>query len=138
MLLISLIAISLAFLESTLIEIPLTFVFLFFLSLKKPSNSTFIIIFIIGIILDILSLRTTLGITSIFFLSYFILIHLYQSKFEIKGHFGVILFTFFGAFLYAFIFKYDNPVFSALLCSLLSYILYRYFPIKKDADVISY
>lgn len=137
MLLILIFAIILSFLESTLIEVPLVFIFLFLTTIIYPKNTTLLIVFFTGIVLDILSVRI-IGETSLFLLVYFLIVLLYRSKFEIKGYYSILLFSFIGSLVYILIFKYENPVFISILSGIIAVSIYKFLPMKKSQELASY
>ena len=83
-------------LEGTLTTLPLTLIFLLCLTVMKRHEWIFLVAFSAGIILDLLTFRS-IGITSLFFVSFLFLILLYQRKYETATMQFVIIASFLGS-----------------------------------------
>ena len=110
-----------AILESGVTTLPLTLLILVFAGVVTRSNNIFFLAFFAGLALDFLSFRT-IGISSIYFVSFVFLIFLYQKKFEIQTLRFIIIFSFLGSLFYLILIGINNffiqSVFSAILSSL--------------------
>jgi len=108
-------------LESSITTLPLTLLILVFAGVVTRSNNIFLLAFFAGLALDFLSFRT-IGISSIYFVSFVFLIFLYQKKFEIQTLHFIIIFSFLGSLFYLILTGINNffiqSVFSAILSSL--------------------
>lgn len=116
-------------LESSITTVPLTLVSIIFLAVSRKSNDVFLIAFLAGLILDILSF-SLVGISSIYFVTVTYLIFLYQKKFEIETLNFLLVISFFGSFFYALM----DGILVSLLQSLavvmitaVSYLVFRKF-----------
>lgn len=91
-----------AILESGVTTLPLTLLILVFAGVVTRSNNIFFLAFFAGLALDFLSFRT-IGISSIYFVSFVFLIFLYQKKFEIETLHFVIASSLLASFGYLLI-----------------------------------
>ena len=95
--------------EGVLTTLPLTFVALLIFFILRRETYIFYIAFIAGIILDLLSVRT-IGISSIYFVTVFFAVLLYERKFEIKTIIFVVLSSFLGSLGFLFITSFSNII----------------------------
>jgi cell shape-determining protein MreD len=81
--------------------------------------------FIFGILLDLVSFKT-LGISSIFFITFLFFVLLYQSKFEIATNTFVLVTSFLGSLGYLILIGYhDSLIFQAILSSIIGLLLFK-------------
>lgn len=109
-----------AVLESSITTLPLTLLILVFAGVVTRSNNIFFLAFFAGLVLDFLSFRT-IGLSSIYFVSFVFVIFLYQKKFEIQTLHFIMIFSFLGSLGYLILIGINNffiqSVFSAILSS---------------------
>ena len=110
-------------LEGAVTNLPLTLLCVLCLTILKRDASVFSIAFFAGLFLDVFGLRQ-LGGTSIFFLSFVLMILLYQRKYEIYSYQFVMVAAFLGALFFLVIFGYKNPIVLALMSSAIGAILF--------------
>ncbi len=108
------------FLESTIITVPLTLLIIIFSAVTLKNNDVFILAFISGLLLDILTLGT-IGLTSAFFVSFVMLIFLYQKKFEIESLSFVSMAAFIGSIVYLFLTNSNHLVPESLFATFLMF-----------------
>ena len=89
-------------LEATLTTLPLTLIVILFLAVTVRKNEVFLIAFLEGVLLDILSFGT-IGVSSLYFVSLVFVVFLYQKKFEIETLTFFAIFSFVGSLGYLFI-----------------------------------
>lgn len=92
------------FLEATVTQVPFTFSTLLILFVMKKSPGIFPAAFFLGVLLDILTLRT-IGGTSLFFVLFLFLVYLYDRKYEINTLPFIAVVSFIGAYLFLAIFE---------------------------------
>lgn len=113
-------------LESSITTLPLTLLILIFAGVVTRSNNIFGLAFLSGLALDLLSFRT-IGLSSIYFVSFIFVIFLYQKKFEIETLYFIVIFSFLGSLGFLILIGTSNffiqSVFSALLSSLSFFVL---------------
>jgi len=111
-------------LEATVISIPIVLdVLLVYFILSKKSR-LLIFAFVAGIILDILRIRV-LGLTSIFFMVFILLVFLYEKKFEIATYPFVFFAAFLGGILYLLMLNYSYVLEQAVMGALIAAILFK-------------
>ena len=102
MILFSIFLILAILLESTITTLPLVLLLILFLAVTRKSNDVFLVAFIAGLLLDILSFGR-IGFSSMYFVLLTFLIFMYQKKFEIETVNFLVLFSFFGSLIYLLI-----------------------------------
>lgn len=112
------------FLEGTFTSIPLTLIALLVIAVANRDTSVFPLAFITGTALDILLLRP-LGATGVFFILYFLLVFLYQRKYEISTAPFVLFSSFFGTVVYAKFFGVEYLFISAAVSTIAAALLFR-------------
>jgi len=113
------------FLEATVTTIPLVFLLLLFLTLLYRSYWIFLIGFLSGILLDVVLFRT-LGMTSLFFVSFSFIVLMYQRKFEISTLPFVFAASFLGSFIYLLLFSAGNLIiFQAAFCAIVAMLVFK-------------
>lgn len=114
-------------LESSVTTLPLTLLVLLFAGVATRSNNIFGLAFLSGLALDFLSFRT-IGISSIYFVSFVFAIFLYQKKFEIETLHFIAVFSFLGCLGYLFL-TGSGPIltqtFFITLINVLSFFIYK-------------
>lgn len=110
-------------LEATLTMLPLTLVVLLLFAVTTQSSNTLLFAFIAGFMLDILLLRT-IGATSLFFTLFFLLIFLYERKYEIATMQFILFSSFFGSVLYSKLFGLEHTVLQATVGMILAGIVF--------------
>lgn len=107
-------------LESGITTLPLTLLILIFGGVVIKNNNIFLIAFLSGLALDLLSART-IGLSSIYFVCFVFVIFLYQKKFEIQTLHFIVIFSFLGSLGYLMLIGINNffiqSVFSTILSS---------------------
>jgi len=111
-------------LEATVISIPIVLdVLLVYFILSKKSR-LLIFAFVAGIILDILRIRV-LGLTSIFFMVFILLVFLYEKKFEIATYPFVFFAAFLGGIWYLLLFGYGYVLEQAVGGSMIAVLMFK-------------
>lgn len=110
-------------LEGALTNLPLTLLCLLCLTIIKRDAVVFPIAFFAGLVLDVFGLRQ-LGGTSVFFLTFVLMILLYQRKYEIYSYQFVMVASLLGSLLFLFFFGYKNAFLLAFMTSLLGAVLF--------------
>lgn len=102
--------------EGTITTLPLVLIVLLCVTVYKKSSWVFLYALLSGLLLDIFTLHTV-GSSSIYFLSFILLILLYQRKYEINSVPFVLTTSFIGTFFYLLLFGYNNIVLQASVSS---------------------
>lgn len=129
----SLLIIVAIFLEGIITSIPIVSLVLLIFYILKRTSSIFFLAFILGISLDVLSVRI-LGSSSAFFIAFIFIVFLYERKFEIATYPFVFFSSFLGGFLYLWIFGYNHVLEQSLASSLIAVLL---FGILKNLNKMS-
>lgn len=116
-------------LEGIITSIPLVLDVLLVAYILKRKSSLFILALILGIVLDVFSVRT-LGSSSIYFVSFLFIVFLYERKFEITTYPFILFSSFLGALFYLWIFGYDYVLLQSLASSLISVLLFKILSVK--------
>lgn len=119
-----LIAILLAVFEGTVFTLPIVFIYLNALYIKKRNLFMFVVAFVGGFILDVISLRS-IGLSSLFFVSSLFVVGLYEKKFEIKTNWFILLSSLLGSFAYLLLVGNHDIIKLSLVSSLLALILFK-------------
>lgn len=110
--------------ESTLTTIPLVFLILLCFTIIYKENWIFIYGFLFGFLFDLVSFKT-IGLSSIYFISFIFLVLLYQRKFEITTYYFVIVASFLGSFGFLLLLGYNNSIIiQSLISSLFSFFIF--------------
>ena len=112
------------FLEISVSSLPLVLLVLIVLTIIYRSYTVFILAFIFGIMLDILTLKTV-GISSLFLISLIFLILVYEKKFEIKTNYFVILASVLGSFFFLLFFGYNNIISQTLVSVIIGVLIFQ-------------
>lgn len=115
--------------EASVTSIPLTLAALVLFSFFLKKESSFVLAFLSGILLDILSFQT-IGTSSVFFLFSTFVVYLYQTKIEQSSIF-VFIASFISGILYLFIVKGNFSIFAPLISSILAFLLFSATNLKK-------
>ena len=89
-------------LEASITTLPLVLLSILFLAVIFKTSEVYLIAFMSGIFLDLFMLGR-FGISSLYFTVFVFLIYTYQRKFEIETIYFILLFAFFGSFIYLLI-----------------------------------
>ncbi len=89
-------------LEASITTLPLVLLSILFLAVIFRTSDVYLIAFISGVFLDLLTLGR-FGFSSLYFTAFVFLIYTYQRKFEIETIYFMLLFAFFGSFIYLLI-----------------------------------
>lgn len=100
--------------ESVIVTVPLTVIFLLLLAVLKRESWIFAVAFFAGMLLDILTIRP-IGQTSIFFILFVFLVFLYERKYEIASTPFIICITIIGSACYSILFHIGDTVTYVLL-----------------------
>jgi len=111
-------------LEGTITSVPLVLDVLLVVYILKRKSSLFILALISGIVLDVFSVRT-LGLSSIFFISFLCIVFLYERKFETTTYPFVFFSSFLGGASYLLIFGYDHVLEQAVVNSIIAVLLFK-------------
>ncbi len=125
LLLIILLIISLI-LESSITTIPLILLVLLVSTVVLRDDIIFLLAFIFGIFLDILTFKTV-GVSSVFFTFLVFLILIYEKKFEINTPSFIIFSTLLSSILFLIFFQRGNVIIQSLVSTVISLILFAVF-----------
>lgn len=114
------------FLEISVTNIPLVLLVLIPACIVYRHYSVFIMAFIFGIFLDILTFKTV-GLSSLFFISVMFLILIYEKKFEIKTNYFIILASFLASFAFLFIFGHKYLIETSIISVLIGLLIFQVF-----------
>jgi len=114
------------FLESSITTLPLVFLTLLCFAVLTRKDWIFVIAFIAGLALDVLSFRL-LGQSSLYFILYIFLVFLYERKFEISTKYFIFIASFLGSFGFLIIFSYNNVVLQSLISSIIGVLIFSIF-----------
>lgn len=123
-------------LESTVTTLPLVLLVLLFGAVVTKSKDIFLLAFVSGILLDILTFKT-IGLSSLFYVLFIMLVFLYDRKFEISTVNFVLVSSFIVSFLYIIIFNLGNAFLQSIFSSVMisaSYLAYK----AKNKKVVKY
>jgi cell shape-determining protein MreD len=124
MFLVLLLALCIAILlEGTLTTMPLVFILLLCYDVLNRSGKVFYSAFAAGILLDIVTVRP-IGASAIYFILFFALLLLYQSKYEIRSYFFVAVSSLVGSYMYLSLLAQHRSLAQALLSSCLAVGIY--------------
>lgn len=112
--------------ESSVTTIPIVFVVLLCLTVIYKESFVFLLAFIFGLILDVLSFRAP-GVSSTFFIVFIFLVLIYQKKFEITTYPFVTISSFIGSFIFLIVKGVKNDLFLQSLVSTLFAVTFFYF-----------
>lgn len=121
------------FLESTIISLPLTLVVLLFAAIYTRDSLIFLLAFLAGIAVDILSLRA-LGISSLYFVTFVFIIFLYHKKFEAGTLQFLAVFAFLGSILYLIFLGTSQILFHTITTTILVMISFLFY--KKSTKAV--
>lgn len=124
-------------LESTITTLPLVLLIILFLSVVNRTNEVFLIAFLSGLFLDLLTLGR-LGTSSLFFVTFVFIIYSYQRRFEIETLHFVIIFSLVGSLIYLIFTGPDHIVSQTILATVissLSFMAYKKFNKKTPKYV---
>jgi rod shape-determining protein MreD len=126
-------------LESSITTIPLVFVTLLCITVIYKNNYIFLLAFLFGILIDVLSFNTP-GMSSIFFIIFLFLVLIYQRKFEIDTYPFITISSFIGSLIFLFLQGYTSLIlFQALINTafglIIYYLLKRFIKLDKKSSV---
>lgn len=125
LLLIILLIISLI-LESSITTIPLILLILLVSTVVSRDDIVFLLAFIFGILLDILTFKAV-GVSSVFFTFLVFLILIYEKKFEINTPSFTVFSTLLSSILFLIFFQRGNVIIQSLISTVISLILFATF-----------
>jgi cell shape-determining protein MreD len=112
-------------LEASLTTIPFVFLILLCFLVLSRENWLFVFAFVVGLVLDLVTFKT-LGLSSIFFVTFLFLVLLYQSKFEIATNTFIFFASLLGSLGYLMFLGYNNNlIFQAILSSIIGLLLFK-------------
>ena len=109
---------------SSLTTIPITLGVILCFTVVSRNRGVFIAAFLGGLFIDLFFVRT-LGVTSVFLVTFTFMIFLYQRRFEIRTAPFVFLACFIGSILYLLIFRYNYVFGQALTNSVIAVLLFK-------------
>ncbi len=125
--------------ESFVFSIPLTFSLLLIGAVFLRSNTIFFLAFLLGIFLDTALFRVV-GTTSLFFIIAFLIVSLYERKFETQTYTFVFFTTGVGSRLYGLFFHYAflpmQVIYSILVSTLCFLLISPFYKHMRDAQRI--
>lgn len=110
--------------EATVTTLPIVLLVLLVFVVVFRSFAIFTLAFFSGLLIDLFALRP-LGQTSLFFTMFFLLIFLYERKYEIATFPFVLFSSFFGGLIYAALFGYEHPLLLAVFSTLVAALLFK-------------
>ncbi len=119
-----LIAILLAIFEGTTLILPIVFIYLNILFIKKRNLFMFVIAFVCGLILDVIMLKP-IGQSSLFFVVSLFVIELYERKFETRTNWFILLSSFLGSFAYLLLAGNHDITKLSLISSIVGFLLFK-------------
>lgn len=120
-------------LEGTVTTLPIVLLLLLVFVVVFRSFTIFTLAFFSGLLIDLFALRP-LGQTSLFFTMFFLLIFLYERKYEIATFPFVLFSSFFGVFLYVKLFGYEYAFLQAVFGMLLAGLLFKAVSVFKRSE----
>lgn len=114
------------FFEGSFTTIPLVLDVLLVSFVLSRDSWVFLASFLLGILLDIISLRL-IGTTSIVFIILLFILTLYEKKFEVKTVYFVFLSSFFGSLIFLIVFRYDYVLQQAMISSFIAVLIFKIF-----------
>lgn len=115
-----------ALIQGTLLATPIVLSVLLVFLLIYERTWIFLMAFLSGIILDVISLRT-IGATSLFFVIFLFIAIQYARKFETKTARFVLFSSFIGSLIFLFIFGYTSVLQQSVINSLIALLLFTVF-----------
>lgn len=112
-------------LEGRITTLPVVLDVLLFLVLFLDERVVLVFAFLAGVFLDFLTIGA-IGIRSIYFLLFVVVLFLYWQKFEVKTVAFVATFSFFGGILYLLFFGYTSILLQAVVNSLLCIVVFYF------------
>lgn len=125
----SILFILIALIQGALFPTPIILSVLLFFLLIFERTWIFLMAFLSGIILDIISLRT-IGTTSLFFVIFLFIAIQYARKFETKTARFVLFSSFIGSLIFLIIFGYNSVLQQSIINSVVSLVLFKIFVAK--------
>lgn len=116
----------LSVLPGSFTTIPVALSVLLVLYIFNTDSWVFFAAFVCGLLLDFVLLRTA-GITSLIFISFLLLINLYEKKFEIKTTHFILFFSFIGSLVYLEIYKQNYVIQQSIVNSLIAVLIFKVF-----------
>lgn len=124
-------------LETSVVQLPLTLLVLLSCAVIFGSDLIFFLAFLLGFLIDGLLFRA-LGVTSLFFLLFVLLIFVYEKRFELKSIQFIILFSFLGSTLYLLMFGFSNfllQLLESVLCGVLIFFMVSMVNYKRKKEI---
>lgn len=109
--------------EGAVTTLPVTLVCLICFTVMKRDSSVFLPAFLAGLLIDVFRVQQ-IGSTSLYYLSFLLLILLYKKKYEIYSSPFVMLSTFFGSFFFLLIFALNEVLIQSIVASVLAVLLF--------------
>ncbi len=110
--------------EGTITTLPLVLSSFLILMVFLRKNILFWIALIVGLILDLMLVRD-LGLTSVIFLFFLIIISLYENKFETSTSAFILISSFLGSLIYLLFFGIQNAFIQSIFCSFLTLLIFK-------------
>ena len=114
------------FLESAIVSIPLTLIFLLCLMTIEKKRYVLVLGFVGGLLLDVLLIRQV-GVSALMFVFFLFLVMSYQKKFEIASYYFTVISAFFASLLYVLFFRIPYPFFQATAGAILAILFFALF-----------
>lgn len=134
MIYISVLLILSVLLESSVTSIPLVLIAILIGAVTLKKNEMFLLAFLAGMLLDMLTLKT-MGISSLFFVLYVFVIYLYRRKFEIENLNFVLAFSFIGSLLYLLFTGSGLSISQSIVATLISGVSFYVFQTTNKKSV---
>ncbi len=119
--------------EATLTSLPITLLYSLILLVLSKNTTIFLFAFLAGLLLDIATVRA-IGTTSLFFTAFFLLVFLYDRKYEIRTMPFVLFSSFFGVYLYTKLFGHEHALLQGVFGMILAGILFKVVSIFKRQE----
>lgn len=113
-------------LQSSVLSLPLVLLVIIVITVVYKNYFVFVLAFIFGILLDILSFKT-IGFSPVFFSIIIFLILMYERKFEIQTNYFVIFSSALGSFLFIIFYGYGNLILGTIVSVGIGVLMFRVF-----------
>lgn len=126
----------LVIIEGSVTTLPLTLIFLLFLTVVKRQEWIFLLAFVAGILLDVFAFHP-LGISSFYFVVFIFLLLLYQRKYETATMPFIGIAAFFGSCAYLFVTGQSAVFLQAIISTIIAgsaFVIYRFTNRPSAAD----
>lgn len=118
--------------ETSVVKIPTTMVFLLILYITFKTQKILVLAFLMGILLDLLNIKP-IGTSSLLFIIFLLFVSLYEKKYQIHTLPFVALSSFICALIYNFVVYQPNSNWTVTLLATFTGVLFFLFSSKIDS-----